>query len=48
MNLLQARLAGNRRRRVLVERAEVTGELELLVDVDLLIPEDYLSDEFLI
>lgn len=41
MDLLQAGLPWDRGRRVLVERSVVTCELELLLDADFLIAEDW-------
>ena len=41
MDLFKARLTRNRRRCVLVQGAPVTSEIELLVDVDLLVSEDF-------
>ena len=41
MYFLEARLTGDRRRRVFVQRAEMAREVELLVDVEGLVTEDY-------
>jgi hypothetical protein len=41
VHLLEARLARNRGGGMAMKRAEVPGNLELLVDVDLLVTEDW-------
>jgi len=40
MNFLEAGLARNRRRRMLVQRAEMTSEVELPMNVEGLVAED--------
>lgn len=40
MNFLQARLSRHRSRGMLVQRPEMAGKIQLLVNIDLLITED--------